>query len=170
MGTWARRIGGGALVLSLAGLSAPATTSARIYQDDTPEVIEIEDEAPWDPSMEMGGHTGAGAPNSYPSGGDSGGGPIYGGGSVPSGGDTSTEERASQQRLAAAKNNCTNYGGSWGPATFKDFYDEDLVHIGYVCITQPTSTGEREWRYYESDGILNHTCNGDSEVQVCQGA
>jgi hypothetical protein len=142
----------------------------EVYDDPTGEDIPVFGEAPWNPSMGMGGHTGAGAPNSYPSGGAGGGGPIYGGGSVPSGGGPSTEEQASQLRLQQVKNQCTNYGGAWGPATFEDFYDEDLVHIGYVCITQPTSTGEREWRYYESDGIHNHTCNGDSEVQVCQGA
>jgi len=69
VGTWTQRIVGGALVFALVGLLAPATTSAAIYQDDTPEVIEVEDEAPWAPSTGMGGHNGAGAPNYYPSGG-----------------------------------------------------------------------------------------------------
>jgi hypothetical protein len=71
-GKWARRIGGGALVLALVGLIAPATTIAAIYQDNTPEVIEVEDEAPWNPETGTGGHNGAGAPNGTPSG-DSGG-------------------------------------------------------------------------------------------------
>jgi hypothetical protein len=56
-GKWARRIGGGALGLALVGMIAPATTIAAIYQDNTPEVIEIEGEAPeapWNPETGTG--------------------------------------------------------------------------------------------------------------------
>jgi hypothetical protein len=35
--------------------------------------------------------------------------------------------------VGTLKNQCTNYGGLWGPATFEDFEINDLVHIGYVC-------------------------------------
>ena len=58
VGKWARRIGGGALVLALVGLSAPATTSARIYEDETPEEIEIEGDAPLSSPWWHGGYTG----------------------------------------------------------------------------------------------------------------
>jgi hypothetical protein len=75
-----------------------------------------------------------------------------------------------QRRLVVAKNQCTNHGGSWGPSTFEDLEFDDLVHIGYVCITIPNSDGDREWRYYDSEGFLNHYCFGDSEVQICEGA
>jgi hypothetical protein len=54
---WSRWIGGGVLALALVGLLAPATTSARVYQDQTPEVIEVEGEAPWT-LPNWGGHTG----------------------------------------------------------------------------------------------------------------
>jgi hypothetical protein len=91
VGKWSRRLGGGALVLALAGLLAPATTSARIYEDETPEVIEVEGEAPWTPPN-YDGQTGGGVP-SIPSdsdggGSESGGGLFDGGGYVPSGGGT----------------------------------------------------------------------------------
>jgi hypothetical protein len=76
MGKWARRIGG-ALVLALVGLLAPAITMAMI--DVGEEVIEVEGEAPWKPPTWTSGHSGAGAPNGTPPG-DSGGGGI-----VPSG-------------------------------------------------------------------------------------
>jgi hypothetical protein len=90
VGKWSRRIGGGALVLALAGLLAPATTSAVTNVGE--EVIVIVDEAPeapWNPSMGMGGHPPGTAP-SGPLSGDSGGGGggPSGGGSGPSGGST----------------------------------------------------------------------------------
>jgi hypothetical protein len=116
VGTWTQRIVFGALMFALAGLSAPATTSAAIYQDDTPEVIEIEDEAPWDPTTGMGGHNGEGVPNSYPSGGDSGG----GGGGVPSGGGSTNDSVCSKYscsgiryKLNQIESECIDASGSY---------------------------------------------------------
>jgi hypothetical protein len=43
VGKWSRRIVGGALVLVLAGLSAPAPTSAAYAQDETPIEVPGED-------------------------------------------------------------------------------------------------------------------------------
>jgi hypothetical protein len=81
----------------------------------------------------------------------------------------STEEQAIELRLANLEDRCTSSrGASWGEATFADIEIDDLVHIGYVCITKAGSDGYREWRYYDSEGIYNHLCLGDSEVQVCE--
>jgi hypothetical protein len=168
VGTWSRWIGGGALALALAGLLVPATTSAMIYQDDTPEVIEVEGEAPWNPSMGMGGHNGAGAPNGTPSGdsggGSGGGGVPSGGGGVPSGGDPMGS--AAQQRLAAAKQDCLVLEGVWGPAVFKDIVT-NIAYAGYSC-RYKLLNGKYEWHYFDSEGYLNQRCVGDLDVQTCE--
>jgi hypothetical protein len=90
VGQWSRRIVGGALVLAFAGLLGPAITSARFNDEIVgEEVIEIEGEAPWE-APNYDGHTGTGAPNSYPSGGD--GGSWDGPGVYPSGGGSDSGE------------------------------------------------------------------------------
>jgi hypothetical protein len=52
--------------------------------------------------------------------------------------------------------------------------DEDLIYIGYVCISKamshPPFTAYREWRYYDSDGELQIHCSGDREVRICEKA
>jgi hypothetical protein len=72
-GKWARRIGGGALVLALVGLLVPTTTRAMV-DDGNVEVIEIEGEAPFEPP-DWSGHEGSGG-STPGGGGGSGGGPA----------------------------------------------------------------------------------------------
>jgi hypothetical protein len=163
-GEWARWSGGGALMLALLGLFAPATTSAVIYQDNTPEVIEVEGEAPWNPSMGIGGHPSGVPTNGTPSGGDSGGG--SGGGSVPSGGGATVD--TPQKRLANAKQDCLVLEGVWSAAVFND-YDSHIQYSGYSCRLK-WGNSQYKWSYYDSLGYLNQTCIGNLDVQTCDPA
>ena len=141
---WARWIGGGALVLALAGVLAPTTTTAVVNNGGEmvdEEVIEIEGTAPWT-LPNWGGHTGGGTPNGTPSG-DSGGGGGGGGEGVPSAGDSQPAATPAQTRLANLKTFCQSIPGTWTTAIFKD-YDTNVALAGYVCITHletPNTTG-----------------------------
>jgi hypothetical protein len=151
MGKWAQRIGGGALVLALVGLSTPATTSARIYEDETPEVIEVEDEAPpWTPPN-WGGHTGGGGPSSGGLG-DSGGG--GGGGSAPS------DDEISQQIMS----DCAQFGGSLTTTEHYEFdTNGDVVDSWFrdECYVETQHGWMQIW--YEP-------MNGSADpVEVCSG-
>jgi hypothetical protein len=172
VGKWSRRLVGGALVLALAGLLAPATTSAagRIRGH---EVIVIEDEAPWTPQTDGYIEPVPSIPSNSgvdsEGGSESGGGLFDGGGYVPSGGGSGTNPTYTAEfRLRVAEDQCTSRDNTWREEAFDDFEDEDLVHIGYVCIAKGAGSDYREWYYYEADGILNHMCYGDSEVRICQ--
>ena len=168
-GQWSRWIGGGALVLALTGLLAPATTSAVINIGH--EKIEIEGEAPeapWNPSMGIGGHP-SGTSNSSPSGdsgGGGGGGVPSGGGSVPSGGGATVD--TPQKRLANAKQDCLVMEGVWSAAVFND-YDSHIQYSGYSCRLK-WGNSQYKWFYYDSLGYLNQTCIGNLDVQTCDPA
>jgi hypothetical protein len=166
---WSRWIGSGALALALVGLLAPATTSARVYQDQTPEVIEVEGEAPEAP---WGGHTGGHPTGVTPSGtpsGDSGGGATGGGGDSGGGSGASgitMSERARMKRIADAKQDCGVMEGVWGPAVFNDIVT-NLRYSGYSC-RYKFRNGTYQWNYYDSEGYLNQRCVGDLDVKTCE--
>ena len=162
---WARWIGSGALVLTLVGLTAPATTSARVMEQ-AEEVIVIEDDAPLTSPWWYGGYTGSSGAPSGPSSGAGGSGGS--GGSGPSGGNTTSSP--AQQRLTAAKQDCQVLGGAWNPAVFNDYVTR-IAYAGYSCRVKypnlPFPKGPYEWRYYDSEGYLNQICVGDLDVQTC---
>src|SRR5262245_54132316 len=96
VGTWRRRIGGGALVLALAGLLAPTTTSALADDGGGGEIIEIVGEAPpWQPP-DWDGH---GGPSGDPRGAREVGGGGGGGGGGGSGGGGSGDRLKSRAEL-----------------------------------------------------------------------
>jgi hypothetical protein len=165
VGTWSRRIVVGALVLTFAGLSVPAITSARVYQDDTPEVIEVEGEAPWNPPN-YGGHNGSGAPNGTPSGdsGGGGGGPVSAGG----GGGTNHPSISRAEWIASLKAECTLMNGQWRRTAFNDYKTEKRIR-GYSCLyNNSPEPGVNIRVYYDDQGDYNHRCEiiGD-DVKIC---
>ena len=124
VGTWSRRIGG-ALVLTLVGLLAPAPTSA-VMDDGNEEVIYIEDEAPLAPPT-WGGYTGSGAGPSGPSDGGGGG----------DGGETSP----SSESRPAPPEDCAQFP----PASEDSFYCL-ARQIEYDCVQ--VFGGTYSWEKY----------------------
>ena len=173
VGKWSRRIGGGVLVLVLAGLSAPATTSAAGGIKD--EVIVIEDEAPWTPQTDGYIEPVPSIPSNSgvdsEGGSESGGGLFNGGGYVPSGGGTKPPVGSvTQKRLANLKNRCVGARkGTWGQITFKDF-ETGTALDGYFCEYKVSDCNVWpcvNYDYYDSDGLYNKTCTGTGDDLVC---
>jgi hypothetical protein len=167
VGKWSRRIVGGALVLALAGLSAPAKTSARYAQDETPIEAPGEDiyvfgkapkassptPQPTISSFDTGTHTGAGVPNSAPSGGgsESGGGLFDGYGYVPSGSSGGYEKFEVEEAL------------SW---CLEAWADPDNSENGPLCnFALAVFDCEDQWggtysEIEELEVVTNHTTDG----------
>ena len=169
VGKWSRWIGGGALVLALAGLLAPATASA--VTDIGEEVIEIEGRPrfPLD-SAELGRPYGGRRAERY-----AGWGqwrrrwrwrrecPQRGG----SGPKPPPKPSPAEKRLANAKQDCQVLEGVWGSAVFNDI-DTGIAFAGYSCRMKTSSNGQYYWVYYDSEGNINKRCAGDLDVQVCE--
>jgi hypothetical protein len=156
VGKWSRRIGGGALVLALVGLLAPATTSARYMEEE--EVIEVEGEAPLTSPWWHGGYTGGGGSSS----GSSADGVDYGGGIVDGTSEFSRRQAAAVQQIMS---DCAEFGGSYTVSEHYEFdTNENVVDSWFY--TECYIETQHGWMLVRYDPENGHA----DPVEICSGS